>query len=366
MHRADRGQKVDKHEAFRRSVERRIRRITAREHVSVLPRGLEPVAPDDPGALVADVPWVHVDRGMYRGPRRRLRFAAGESVVTLNARTRGRPRATSARLPTIDTVSDEREGERPASSLDRSARTIDFLVDLDSAELEAYEGRDPAGAVAEILYGRPLRRLIEGGNGDVRVGSDVSARVASLLGGRAALRSELSRREIALLRQMRQQAGGLPPPLQLRMELFEREAGSDGETGSPEVPPARVERELRRLKQLVASRACGMLRLTDETIEGLVGPRPLRGEWWIGAVRFELRPTARSRGPYLGFSDPARPDEPPIYPCLGAAFEVLPRMSADGDLFGLVDTVLNFVETNAVGSAPWDRWPAVREPALPF
>jgi hypothetical protein len=103
----------------------------------------------------------------------------------------------------------------------------------------------------------------------------------------------------------------------------------------------------------VDSRACASLRFAADEVRGLLNPRRVSESFGHGALMFALHPVAASGGPRLRMWRAEEPEQGTSRTmCLGRAQTVFLQMEAAGDAYGLVDTVLNFVETNFVGVVP--------------
>lgn len=124
-------------------------------------------------------------------------------------------------------------------------------------------------------------------------------------------------------------------------------------------------KELARLARLVDSRAVAAVRIESRGLVGLTNPRTLREGLLLPAVGFRLAPCAPSWGMTFEVWDPVALGSEPEARCLGGAVPVLAWNLSMQDPFGLVDTVLNFLETNdfARPVAQWrrtGRWPRLR------
>ena len=149
---------------------------------------------------------------------------------------------------------------------------------------------------------------------------------------------------------LRRFSDGGPLPERIARHIAELEAVAADE--SIDAPPAaeHVAREVERLIRLVQDRAVSALCVAADSLVGLTSPRPLTAHTWVRPLLFRLSP-AQEWGVSLRLWDAARPDKPGFAPCLGEAGPVLARHAREHDAYALVDTVLNYLETNRLGHA---------------
>jgi hypothetical protein len=321
-------------------------RLEASQRLALLTggTGLDAAAADV--SIRPRVPTVRLERGdaLFRGRRCRIHFDGAESGATLGTRVRPAP---SIGAGIHVEVARGANGEPvPVAVADPSTATIHLLVELSKATLEEDCGPDPLGAVAERVFAGPLA-AIAGGDADVVIGSQVEPRVRHLAnrGGGMRLRIE---REIAFLRRARD-AGDVHGALDSRMERLERYLAKAPET--PQLSSA--EREVSRLVHLVASRAVGFLRFDEEEIVGLLNPVGFDEARRRIPLGFGLRLRDPRHGTSLRFWSPETPADELRIACLGCGAEMFPQLADERDVFGVVDAVVNFAETNTIGVVPY-------------
>jgi hypothetical protein len=337
------------------SIHDRLERLATSRHATLLDDAEIPIPPGDPESIVSAVPAVRLVHGrrIYEGRRQRFRFGRGGSHATMLARHRALP-VDSAGSDRIVRWATNRHGRRvPVACADRATRSIHVLVDLSSACVVGREGSlDPADLLVGELFERPLGFLLDGRD-EPTVGPRVREAVRLLLSGRTDLLYDLARGELSVLQRLAA-TGRLPRALVRKLDTLKRttERRAERETSKP-VDPRRVDREISRLRHLVSRRACSALRFTDSDIVGLMNPRRFKDGWTLRPMMFRFRPN-RCRGrPFLTFWNPSR-SEPRDGNgvCLGEGIFILREIESGGDVYGLVDGVLNFVETNLVGAIP--------------
>jgi hypothetical protein len=333
-----------------RPLAERLRRIAARLHVAVID-GRDPFPPGDPEAIASCVPWVRLRRGAneFSGRRRRLRIAHGGEWAIVLARVRTFPGAPEG-ADWVVPAEDSRGEICPIAVADRETNTLHLLIDVGRAQLGATSATDGVSVVADALLERPLRALLLSEVASL-VGTGVATRVQSLLARRRTGRKEASRREAEFLRRV----APLPPALARRLatleELLAQPAPPDDATS------ARTMEETARLQSLVESRAVGGLRILEGGIAGILSPRSHEPDTYLPAIGFGLNVIPAPYGLMLRLWDhEAGSDSDGHAVCLGQAIDVLARQTDAGDLSGLVDTVLNFVETNRVFERPYGGW----------
>jgi hypothetical protein len=88
-------------------------------------------------------------------------------------------------------------------------------------------------------------------------------------------------------------------------------------------------------------------------VRGLLNPREVDDTWGHGGLMFALRPAPEPDGPELRMWPAGEAERGGgRQMCLGRGSLVLRGLEACCDVYGLVDSVLNFVETNHVGAMP--------------
>ena len=337
-------------------------RLMADHRVTLLTDKYEFVSRRDPAAIVSSVPALTVQTGaqLYAGRRRRIRLENGSGHVTLLARTRKLP-STEGPSRSLVRYGVNRFGRRvPVCVLSFTSQTLHLLVDLREARLiETSPGIDPAAVIVEQLYGRPVEALLTEDH-HAWVGPDVRGLAHTILANLHASRRKVVQDELSHLENLAA-AHILPAALTRRIQTLRNWLGGQ-ETGPPETPGPReqrektniatmpptseqVEIEVSRLAQLVTSRACGAIRLSEDEITGLVNPRAL-GRNFSRPILFRLALSRFSPHPALRLWNPLRPARQGDAPCLGQGGLMLCECYKSRDLYALVDLILNFLETN--------------------
>lgn len=326
-------------------VETSTRRHSARHHVAVLPAGKRPNLPDEAEAsIVSSVPFVEVVREKATGRARPLRFRGTESSGWVMARVARPPRRELRRARAVADAEDEHGRWHPVAWAEPDAPRLHLLVDLASLRPVIEGEGDPSPAVADGVYGTLLRSLVAG-EAPPKVGTDVAGRLGAMLQRTSSGRRDAARRDLEMLRRF---VGTDPLPDRIRRHLEELEAIAADERVDEPPDAAHLVREVRRLTQLVADRAVPMLHFAPDAIHGLVSPRTADAHTWTRPLTFRLQPSG-AFGVGLRLWDAARPSAQGFAPCLGEAMPVLTRQTREHDVYGLVDTVLNFLETNRFG-----------------
>ncbi len=328
-------------------IEMAARRHSARRFTALVDaRRPAPLDCDDPGAIAARVPWVTVDVAPAAGHPVPLRYEGDGVSGRAAAPLASAPRDVRRRARRIATAHDARGRARVVAWVERDAPRIHLLVDPAAMERVSDTDPDPADAVASVLYGGTLDAALEA-DGPPRVGAEAGARLAALLRGAASGRRDAARGELEMVRRL---VGTEPMPERIAWHLRELEALAADDSLGRGPDDAHVARELRRLETLVADRAVAALCLGPDHLDGLVSPCPREDRAWRRPLRFRLTPST-TWGASLRLWDVLRPAKQGFVPCLGEALPVLARLARDHDAYGLVDTVLNFVETNRLGWA---------------
>lgn len=305
----------------------------------------------DPTTIASAVPEVCIDAGhdRFRNRRQRIRLQRGSTHVTLLARQRPIPEEVEHSGLLVQWATNGGQRRTPLSCVDRRTCTAHILVDLSTAIVKDATATNPAQVVVDALLAEPLEALLAA-DGSPEVGSGVAGQIRSLIAEGAESRRSALQKEVALLercaspyglhRTLSQHLDSLKSMLRALPGVLATRGGDD----------EAVDREISRLEKLVTSRACATLRFGPDEISGLLNPRTL-GNRQLRPLMFRLcLGRARRRlGLHLGY--PESPDQGASHRvCLGEAAEVLRSLDLSGDLFGMVDTVLNFVETNRVGT----------------
>ncbi len=324
------------------------RRHQARRCTALLDAGRPaPVDRADPGAIAARVPWVTVDVAKASGRPVALRYVGDGASGWAAAPLAPAPRDVRHRAGHVATAHDLKDRPRIVAWVERDEPRIHLLVDPAVLERVNDSDADAANAVADVLYGRTLDAALEA-DGPPHVGVEAGPRLAALLRATACGRRGAARDEIEMIRRF---VGREPLPDRIARHLEELEAIVADETLDRGPDDAQVEREMRRLTTLVADRAVPALCVGGDHLAGVVSPRAREEGAWLRPLTFRLTPSG-TWGASLRVWDTLRPGKQGFAPCLGEALPVFSRLAREHDAFGLVDTVLNFVETNQLG---WSR-----------
>jgi hypothetical protein len=245
-------------------------------------------------------------------------------------------------------------GERvPVACADPNSATIHLLVEASRSRLEEGYGADPLGAVADALFARPLSAILAAAADDVAVGPEVEPRTRDLANRGGGWRAG-AEREITFLRRIRdQESGAVHGALASRLEGLERALARTVDV--PPLPDANG--EVARLAQLVRSRALGFLRFEDDEVIGLIQPAPVAEGRRRAPLMFGVRMRDPRQGVALRYWNPDPPSQEYRVPCTGSGSVILPQLGDDRDVFGVVDAVLNFTETNTIGVAAYGERP---------
>jgi hypothetical protein len=331
-------------------------------HRVMLHRGPTAICGREPTAITSAVPEVRIDNGRdrFKNRRQRIRLQRGPAHVTLLIHHRPIPEELDPRGSLVQWGTNRDERRIPLSCVDRRTGTAHVLVDLSAATVADASAASPSQMVVDALLADPLEELLTTA-GKPRVGSGVAGSIRSLIADGKEVRRSALEREVALLERSTR-PGGLHRTLLCHLENLKNllralPAAGHGRMGNDEA----VDREISRLERLVASRACAALRFGPDEISGLLNPRMLE-RCQLHPLMFRLCMGRGGRRGGLSFWYPQRPNPSASNRvCLGEAAVVLRSLDQSGDLYGMVDTVLNFVETNRVGvfrcgrRPPWER-----------
>jgi hypothetical protein len=322
-------------------------RVAAERRVALVEDARGLVQTGDPAAIVSPLPYLVVERG--RKGFGRLRKLALEQGFVLRARVRPEPPEPAGGFEVRVAWRDARGRAVPVACADRRGHSLRLLVELESMEVLEHEGSvlDPAGLIVRRILEEPLAALLAG-DGEPSVGTEVESQLRGLLQEQESARAQALERELSLLERIAS-AGSLPGFMGGRLEWLR------GVQREPRPAPPRTEapvpREVSRLRRLVATRVCGALRFGRGEISGLINPRRLARGRSVRALAFRLELDRARCLAVLRLWSPAEPEGGRGRPqCLGEGDLILRQLADEGDLFGVVDVVLNYVETNAVGA----------------
>ena len=326
-------------------------RILADQNLTLIDDRDPAIASGDPASIVSGLPFVRIDGGRdaYTGRRRRLTLETADGCATVLARIRPLPQEPEGGWLLVESARDRFDRVVPVCAVDLSARKVVVLLELSTASvLGSPAGRDPLQTVAETFVGRPLSVMLRHAPRTF-VGADVPNHVRALLDQRPAEERDALQGELSMLRNFAP-AGLLPRALGRRLAALRRALGDRPKP----VSDTRISIETGRMTKLVSSRAVAAIRLGRDRIEGLINPAPYDEECRLRPVMFRLQLGYTDLHPILETWSPVRsvPGHRRRH-CLGVAQPMLNELDGDGDLFSLVDTVINFRETNLIRAMPF-------------
>jgi hypothetical protein len=326
------------------SAGRQKRRLERAHRVALLedPSGAQVTR--DPVSITSSVPYIRLEpgpEGEFRPRRKKLSIEGPDGSVTFIAPWRAAP-------PDVDDgalvahATDARGGEVPVSVADPRTGTIRLLVHVERIELVESDATSAWRVLVEAVFGAGMEHIVRNGGAPV-VGRAVPQRVCELLGRRNPGAARLVQRRLAMLRG---EYAGRAIPAEMRPEVALLEAAVKRRRVDPRVGLHETE----RLRRLVENRVVGSLRVEPPQIVGLLNPRRLHESGGLRALNFALRPARAARPPALTVWPPGYPQPPADALCLGPrASSMFAEMERASDVYGLVDFVVNFVETNGLG-----------------
>lgn len=351
-------------------------RTSATNRVALLDGATLPIQAGDPDSIVAGLPGITMDylRPPAGARPRHLRVENGGRSVTLMSRVG--PAPEGADWLRLQVARDRQKREVPLCGAEAREGRLVMLLELDRARIvraELPEGESPQRFVAQCLIERPVRALLNHlrkGSARTWVGKNVAHQVGAHVARRHP-KQEVLFRELGLLQSIAtgrlarsaiaRHLHALHHALRGQNEKPEP-AGSDAEPAGSDAEPEgglKVERspvsasdvEVARLVRLLRDRACVALKLQPDRIVGLLGPRLLTEQLMLQAVMFRLLVSRPGRPPRLQCWNPVRPKATPRQLCIdGDAEDAIYWMQNRGDIYGLVDVVLNYMETNGIGA----------------
>jgi hypothetical protein len=308
------------------------------------------IAAGDPDAIVSGLPHIRIDaaRGGFRGRRKRVTLKRGPHHATVLSRCRPLPAEPEGGWLVVEWARDRFDRTIPVCAVEQREGRFHVLLELETARVvDSSAGLDPAGLLAEAFIGEPLSILMKHAP-EPRVGTDVCGHVRALMEKRVVDERDALEGELSLLRRFAPQSA-LPRVLARHLESLKRALGERRD----EVGEEQIEHEVSRLVKLVASRALAAIRVGPNRIEGLINPGALGNEWRLRSAMFRLQLGCSPLHPILQTWSPLRSAPRREHGhCLGEARPVLLDRDTDGDLYTLVDTVINFRETNHIRAIP--------------
>ena len=345
------------------ALEEQLNRLMARHRIHIREGIGESGVTVPHGSILASVPELWIDFGSDRFAGRKRSIVLEDNGTTLAFRAR-------LRAPTEETgrgqihATDRRGLRIPIAALDAKRLTLHLLVEItDVTFTRAPEDEDPLTLVVRKLIEKPLRCLLAE-ESEPRHGSDVRARVAGLLSHPVRKRKNAVQQELKYLRSVQRAGVGPTELLGRHIRALEECVKEIASTQAPtEIPEERIDREMELLSRLVWHRACRELRFASEEIAGVVNPSPGTGSAGLAAVEFRLHLDAPYQRPALRVSSwPSQSRRHGIPQCLGVGDTMLPELLLSGNLFSIVEMVINYVETNRLGTR---RRPRPRRLELP-
>ena len=340
---------------FERPLAARLEQLAADRQVMLRRNGVRPFPMNDSHSIVSPVPDVHVETGQgdFKGRPRRLILEGKERNMVLLARTRPVPQRRGGPLEVVAWATDRHGGRVPVCGLDRRRCDLHWLIDLESAFLVDRGGDgDPVRQLADLLFAGPVDELLRD-QPDPKVGRHVADQVGELQARRRGFDRTILQEELSLLQRL-SEPGSFRRAVARRVDTLR--GMLDALPPAGERTRARVRscrEEASRLQRLVASRACSALRLRAGRITGLLNPKRIDRRLILSPLLFRLC-LGRRRGYALEFWHPEVPEPARRNGvCLGEGGLVLGRQHVEGDLFSMVDSVINFSETNLIGAPPW-------------
>lgn len=335
--------------------------LMARQRITLLQAGPPLVRPDDATAIISGVLTVRVDDRTddCSRRRRRLHFDGAGGTAVILARTRPVPNHLKGR-PCVIQKTRLRSGRRIAvSCLDLETCTLHVLVDLAGALPVTTQLATAARLLIDSIYGVPVRDLLSRGQ-PLRIGEQVAQTTLHLLSSLRNSRHHALEKELRLLRTLLQD-DKIAPSLQNRVDKIQLWLLDNPKEPQMDLPvPPSIDGEGSRLAHLVASRACGYIRISPGEITGLANPRMAPGFGMLPFL-FRLRLPGHGEQMSLDIWDPRTPEPRRARVCLGQATTVFLRFQKSQDIYGTVDFVLGFLETNRIGTFAVNGKPIPRD-----
>lgn len=338
------------------SLAREWRRLAASQRVVLRPAGSPRAPEDDSAAIVSRVPDAEVDWPATKlcVHRRILRIESNGSWARYRLRVRdpdGLPR-TAGHLARY--AYPCRGRPVPVCLVQPESHAIRLLVSSTRASaVEAGPGVEAPALLASFLLGEPIAAILRR-DAEPVVGPEVRAGVAKLLALGKRAGGEMRPPKMAVLDRMDPESLLLPSCMRHRLASYRDglcRRQPPGDTCQP--TDGEVEAETFRLRKLVASRAFSSLCFGETGVRGIVnpGPSPIEEARPAIAFRLSLAPPPLGQGLRLVLWPVADSAErASTLACLGSAAEVLRWFHEAGDPFGVMDTVLNYIEANRVGA----------------
>jgi hypothetical protein len=332
------------------SLNKTLGQVLIEQHVTLLDGRPCPIAASEPAAISSGLSCIHVDGGReaFQMRRKRVTLKRGSDHVTLLVRCRPLPEEPENGWLLVEWGRDRLERPVPVCAVEQVTGTIHVLMELGTATvLDTSPGLDPENLLGETFIGEPLSVLLRHAE-EPHVGADVRRHVRTLLEKRPRDDRDALESELTLLRRFAPRSA-LPQALVQRLDALARTLSVPKQKVSDE----QVEHEVARLVKLVASRALAAIRVGPDRVEGLINPGALGDEWRLRAAMFRLQLGYTPLHPILQTWSPLRPAPRRGHGhCLGAAQPVLHDMDIEGDIYTLIDTVINFRETNHIQAIP--------------
>ena len=321
--------------------------------------------PAESESIVSRVPDVVLDQPAegILARRRIFEFGSGDRKALFRAHIGQEEIGGSWNV--VTSVKDRRGVQVHAAIADPGRRVVRLLVDLRSVRpMPLADAGGMIETLAGALVGEPVRSMLQL-DGEARVGSNVRARIAKFIADQPGEEAELLRGELSFLEQLVDDCPAVPAGMRRRIDGLRERIKVLAETApAPEVPEGRVERELGALCRLVEKRTCSFIRLGNGEVAGIANPAPEGSPRGRVAVGFHLR-YCTLRGRSILHLEPLVPGDRerwgPV--CLGCGDAILIGLLVERDLYGIVDFLMNFIDTNRIGALPSPVRRLVQPPA---
>ena len=342
----------------------RLRELMVKYRVVLLHEG--EVVPKRPGrsAIVSRVPDIRLDcpSGKLETYESTLRLEDADGSLTFRTRLCKEAHATADSDSVVAWAVDESGRRYPASAVDLESRTIHLPMGLYHVEILKTGGDlDPLDFLTAKLIENPMRSIMAQ-DGPPSIGCDVRDGVQALFPiGQMRDEENYLKKELAFLERLRPTMTRFTERFSGRIkEISHRLAFLCSRRQPVELPERVVVHQLSMLSRVVQQRACSWLQFDKQGITGAVNPSPQVGQRGRGAVEFRIQNAMHHFMPEVHvWTRTGRQRNRPR--CLGIGAEIIMHYQKERDPFGMVDVVLNYIDTNKVGA---HRRPAVPIPAL--
>jgi hypothetical protein len=340
---------------FSEAIRDRLFQTMARHRLALIKDQEGLIEPGGPKTIASRLPFVRLvgESGGFTGRRKRIRIGNGAGLI-VRARLRPAPPEPDGGWTSVLHGFDYRNRRLPLCCVDEGTPRIHVLVDLRTMEpLETAGEVDPVPFLVASLFDGPIESMIRKDTGAVWVGPEVGKGVRQFMGVRSWRHRHLLEREKWLLEQ-HTMIEGLPAALKRRLAQLKQALAKTEETDE-ENGGESVEREVSRLRRLIASRVLGAIQFSDRSITGLVNPRRVAEGWGLRPLMFRLGFDRAGYRPCLFVWNPSGQSGGDVGPqCMGEGDCFLREFIEGRDVYCMLDLILNFLETNAIGAVPLD------------